>query len=221
MAPKAEARLREEVSADPLSRLVERAGGLGEPLVAEEANDAGAQLALLHEHEDDEHKDQDGAAERLDDQRELPERVRPGDGHGDGLRGGGTRALELGQHVLGRVLDLFERPALADALHVRDLPHDGRAVARKVVCERGDLVEQPPAEPKGEQDRQGDDADDRRDLAQAGPAKEPDDGAQKERDEQGQRDRDEDGARPVETPDREDEGGQDDEPRRTVRVDGP
>ena len=72
----------------------------------------------------------------------------------------GLRALELRHHVLRGLLDLLERAALADALHVGDLPRDGRPVLGQIVRERGDLAEERPSDSDDEQDCQDHDDDD-------------------------------------------------------------
>ena len=139
---------------------------------------------------------------------------------GEGLLGRRVRALDLLHQVLGGVFDVLERPALPDPLDVHDLPSDGRAIVWEVVRERGDLIEQRPAEPARKRERQRDDDDDRRDLAQPGPANQRHRRAEKEGDQEGQRDRDEDGTRPVQARDGQHEGGQDQQPRWGVRVGG-
>ena len=207
-----ERRLGQQVAADARRRLVEGAGGLGQPVGAEEPDDPRAQLALLQEHEDHQH----GARRR---RRRTAATIfgicQSGLGEdtttGSGFVAGGWTLLDLRHHVVRRFLDLLERAAAAHALHVGDLSPDGRAIPRQILGQRGDLTEQRPAQPRAEQDRQRDDDDDRRDAMQADPAQQGDDRAQQERQQHRQRDRDEHDARPVQARDGENHGAQDDE----------
>jgi len=127
-------------------------------------------------------------------------------------------ALDLRHHVMRGFLHLLERAAAAHALHVSDLACDGRAVLRQIVGERGELAEQPPPEPRDQQDRQHEDDDDRGDVMQPHPTQQRDHWAQEERCQQRQRDRDEHDACPVEARDRQDQRAQDGEPRGPGRV---
>jgi hypothetical protein len=140
--------LHQEVVADALAGLVERAGGRGQPSVAGEADDAIPQVLALDQHEDDQDDHRRRAPQAFEQRRELPEAgwLR-GDHDRRGLlaRAGGAGVLPQLVGDLGdRALRLLERATAAHAAHLVDLDDQVVAVARDLGGEARELDHEDP-----------------------------------------------------------------------------
>ena len=121
--------------------------------MTDQANQPVAQVAAFEQHGDHEHDHHAGGTERCEERTEPREAGKAGRWFGldhHGLRRstlGDIRLAEVGLDVLDRLLQLFDRAALAGAAHVVDLREDVDAIGGQIV---GEVFELPLESPAGE-----------------------------------------------------------------------